>query len=134
MAEQKPNDNRKEVYHTYLWVMFMTVVFLGCQIILYYLPSLYRSQQALTLLQASSAFDLGELTTSDAIFYGAYLQSQAEIKAQPALFCLWMFANYILIMLMGFGVEKIFARQFKDKSYYQDLTLEFKFLSVDALD
>lgn len=131
MAELKPTDNRKEVYHTYLWVMFMTVVFLGLQIFLYYFPSLNRSKQALALLQASPSTDLGELTSSDAVFYGAYLQSQADLKAQPLAFGLWMLVNYALLILIGVGAEKIFARQFTGKSYYQDLTLEFKFLSVN---
>lgn len=132
MTNQKSTDNRREVYHTYLWVMFMTVVFLGCQILLYYLPSLQRSRQALSLLQLSTSIDLGELSSSDAMFYGAYLQSQAELKAHPAYFGFWMLANYILIILMGIGAETIFAQQFRGKSYYQDLTLEFKFLSVDC--
>lgn len=132
MGEVKGHtDNRREVYRTYLWVMFMTTLFLGCQILLYYLPSLSRSYQALELLQKRQTVDLGELTSNDAILYGAYLQSQADIKAKPGIFGLWMLASYLLIILMGYGAEVIFARQFKGKSYYQDLTLEFKFLSVD---
>ena len=128
----KATDNRYEVYRAYLAVMFMTVVFLGCQIVMFYLPSLSRSYQALTILRENNRDDLGELTFKDALYYGAYLQSQANIAASPTMFAIWMLGSYLLLVLMGVGAERYFVKLFQGKSYYQDVTLEFKFLSVGS--
>lgn len=126
----KPTDNRYQVYKAYLAVMFMTVVFLGCQVLMFYLPSLSRSYNALTYLQEHKQTELGELTFKDALYYGAYLQSQADMSASSTMFALWMLGSYLLLILMGIGAEKYFVKLFEGQSYYQDLTLEFKFLSV----
>jgi hypothetical protein len=129
LGPQFAKDNRFEVYRAYLWVMGMTLGFLVAQIILFYIPTLNNSYKALEAIQLSDDIDLGELKSSDAIYYGSYLQSSAEMAGKGTSFSMWMIASHLLLIGMAYLAEVLYANQFKNKSYYQDLTLEFKYLS-----
>lgn len=123
-------DNRREVFKTYIWVMGLTALFIAAQFPLFYFPTLYRSYSALEHIKQSEIIDLGELHSSDAVFYGSFLQSAAGMGEKSSWsFSFWMIVTYGLVVLMAYATERYYALQFKGKSFYQDLTLEFKHLS-----
>lgn len=131
MANQVVIDNSKEVYRTYILVMAMTVGFLAGQFFLFYLPTIEKNKAALKVLQETGIPDLGPLTTVDAIYYGSFLQSAANFEDKSgSSFSLWMIVSHAVIVILAVLSENIYANQFKDKCYYQDITLEFKGLSV----
>lgn len=124
------SDNRYEVYYAYLWVMGMSCLFLITQYVIFYLPTQQKNFEALEYLRKTATIDLGELTEKDARYYGSYLQSAADMSGKSSTFGLWMLATHALFVAMAYLCERIFARQFLGKFYYQDLTLEFRYLSV----
>lgn len=131
MVIQTPSDNRNEVFRSYLWTMAMTVGFLALQLFIFYLPTLEKNKAALHAILQSKKPDLGPLTSFDAVRYGSFLQSAAGFEDKSgASFCIWMMVSHAVIVLIAVFSEKLYAKQFAAKSYYQDLTLEFKGLSV----
>lgn len=131
MLDRKPSDNRNEVFLSYLWTMAMTVGFLGLQLFVFYFPALQRNKEALHAILQDKKIDLGPLTTADAIRYGSFLQAAAGFEDKSgASFCVWMLISHAAIVLIAVLSERLYAKQFAAKSYYQDLTLEFKGLSV----
>ena len=131
MVDQKPLDNRNEVFRSYLWTMAMTVGFLALQLPIFYFPTLEKNKEALQAIINDNKIDLGPLTNMDAYRYGSFLQSAAGFEDKSgASFCIWMMISHVAIVLIAVFSEKLYTKQFVNKSYYQDLTLEFKGLSV----
>lgn len=126
------SDSRFEVYHAYLWVMSMSCLFLVTQYFIFYIPTQYKNLEALEFLKSSSTLDLGPLTPYEARYYGSYLQSAADMTSKSNSFGLWMLFTHALFVAMAFLSEHIYARQFLGRFYYQDLTLEFRYLSVSS--